>query len=287
MKSKKIVAMIVAFAAFMAVATSGFAAVTTTTTYNSIADKVVVDVDVTGADAGSEVTYLVKSNNQIVYIDQKTADNSGNVGFDYKIAKNKIVGLSTDVKFGTDGEAAITDTTPLALANVAVSTDDKATITFFKELACQNEIGANAIVGNGDVIFARVDVADGYEIDSVSGLVDGSGFVYKVSGNSVSVTTKPIVVTPEIQVPEQEELKEIIAKDKEIEVEGEKVQATEYTKVVKVVGQPKEIGVEYDGYRFPALTTGGAYESGKLYAVRIIVSKDVVIDTLPTYMDVE
>ena len=33
MKSKKIVAMIVAFAAFMAVATSGLAAVTTTTEY--------------------------------------------------------------------------------------------------------------------------------------------------------------------------------------------------------------------------------------------------------------
>ena len=59
MKSKKIVALIVAFAAFMAVATSGLAAVTTTTTYNAEdATKVLVDVEVTGVSG--EVTYLVK-----------------------------------------------------------------------------------------------------------------------------------------------------------------------------------------------------------------------------------
>ena len=68
-------------------------------------------------------------------------------------------------------------------------------------------------------------------------------------------------------------------------VEGEvPEEAVQYVKVMKVVGQPKEVGVEYDGYKFPALANGGVYESGKLYAVRIIVKHGVVIDTLPTYM---
>ena len=155
MKSKKIIAMIVAFAAFMAVATSGFAAVTTTTTYNEIADKVVVDVDVTEATPDSEVTYLVKSNGDIVYIDQKTADASGNVGFDYKIAKTKIAGLATDVKFGTNGSAAITDTTALYLADVTATTDSNATIAFYTDANCETLIGDAAIVGSEDVIYAK------------------------------------------------------------------------------------------------------------------------------------
>ena len=77
MKSKKIIAMIVAFAAFMAVATSGLAAATveTKTTYNlEDTSKVYVEVDVTSAAAGKEVTYLVKTSKEIVYIDQQTAD---------------------------------------------------------------------------------------------------------------------------------------------------------------------------------------------------------------------
>ena len=98
MKSKKIVAMFVALLTFMAVATSGLAAVTTTTTYNTVSDRVEVKVDVTEATSSSEVTYLVKSNDEIVYIDQQTADENGKVSFDYKIAKNKIVNLSTSVQ---------------------------------------------------------------------------------------------------------------------------------------------------------------------------------------------
>ena len=285
MKSKKIIAMIVAFAAFMAVATSGFAAVTTTTTYNNIADKVEVSVDVTEATPDSEVTYLVKSNNQIVYIDQKTADANGAVGFDYKIAKDKIANLATDVKFGTNGAAAITDTTPLALNRVAVETDANATIAFYKDAACESLIGDAAVVGTQDVIYAEVTVKDGFEIAAVAGLeATATANVYKVIANAVSVTTKATVVAPEVQVPELEGTTDFIAEEK---VEGEEVVSKQYTKVVKVVGQPKEVGVEYDGFRYKAMPSNGAYESGKLYAVRIIVSKDVVIDTLPTYMVAE
>lgn len=288
MKSKKIIAMIVAFAAFMAVATSGFAAVTTTTTYNEIADKVVVDVDVTEATPSSEVTYLVKSGNEIVYIDQKTADESGNVGFDYKIAKGKIVDLSTDVKFGTDGSAAITDTTALYLADVTATADENATIAFYTDAACENLIGDAAIVGNNDTIYAKVTVADGFEINTVSGLKEtATANIYEVTANAVEVTTKSTYVAPGVQLPTEEGLADMMteattAKDSE----GNDVEAVQYTQVLKVVGQPSVVGVEYGHRRFPALTAdGGAYESGKLYAVRIIVKADQVIENLPTYVE--
>ena len=286
MKSKKIIAMIVAFAAFMAVATSGFAAVTTTTTYNQVADKVVVDVDVTEATPDSEVTYLVKaSNGDIVYIDQKTADASGNVGFDYKIAKNKISDLVTDVKFGTNGAAAITDTTALALANVDVTVDANATIAFYSDAACQNLIGDAAVVGNSDVIYAKVTVANGYEIDAVNGLeATADDSVYKVTGNAVSVTTKSTYVPPSVAEPEQEELKAVISENvKADNGQGEEVDAVAFTKVLKVVGQPTEVGIVYDGVEYKALKNGDNYDNNTLYAVRLIFADGTVITEFDTY----
>ena len=289
MKSKKILAMVVAFASFMAVATSGLAAVDTTTTYNTASGKVEVEVDVTGATAGSEVTYLVKSNDAIVYIDQQTADGTGAVSFDYKIAKDKIVNLATDVQFGTNGEAAIEGAAALALANINVTAGENATIAFYADAACETLIGDAAIVGNKDEIYAKIVVAEGFAIDTVTGLAEtATANVYKVIANDVAFTTKATYVEPEIQEPEQEELKEIITEDavsSDGSESGEAIEVTKVTKVLKVVGQPTEVGVEYNGYKFPALTNGGAYESGKLYAVRIIVKKGVVIDTLPTYMN--
>ena len=284
MKSKKIIAMIVAFATFMALATSSFAAVTTTTTYNEIADKVVVDVEVTEATPSSEVTYLVKSNGQIVYIDQKTASTEGKVDFDYKIAKDKIVGLATDVKFGTNGAAAITDTEALVLNNVTVQKDANVTaIVFYKDAACEELIGDAAVVGTEDVIYAKVTVAEGFEIDQVSGLVDGSGDVYKVQGTAISVTTKATKVDPGVQAPEDAQIDPV---EKEMEIDGETVVVKEYTTVLKVVGTPTEVGVEYDGEKYPALNLDGATnftDTNGLCAVRIIVGADVVVDGLEPY----
>lgn len=286
MKSKKIIAMIVAFAAFMAVATSGFAAVSTTTTYNQLTDKVVVDVDVTEATEGSEVTYLVKNSDDIiVYIDQKTADEYGAVGFDYKIAKDKIEDLETTVKFGTNGDKAITDTTALVLNDVIVTKDANVTaITFYKDATCAEEIGAEAVVGTEDVIYAKVEVASGYEIDQVSGLVDGSGDVYKVQGTAISVTTKATKVDPGVETPADVEIPEV--ENETVEVDGKPVEVKTVTKVLKVVGQPTEVGVIYNGVEYPALNVGGeskfTTENG-LCAVRIIVGKDVVVDGLQAY----
>lgn len=288
MKSKKILATIVAFASFMAVATSGLAAVTTTTTYNEIADKVIVDVDVTDATPDSEVTYLVKSNDAIVYIDQQTADENGAVSFDYKIAKDKIVGLTTDVQFGTNGLAAIDgDDKAIELANITVNAGDNAAIAFYKDAACENLIGEAAVVGDGDTIYAKITCEEGYEVDTVSGLETSGSDVYLVKANEVSFTTKSTYVAPEVQLPTEEGLADMATEEVKTEnFEGEEIDAVQYTQVLKVVGRPSVVGVEYGHRRFPALTAdGGAYESGKLYAVRIIVEKGVVITSLPSYYE--
>jgi hypothetical protein len=293
MKSKKIIAMIVAFAAFMAVATSGFAAVTTTTTYNQVADKVVVNVDVTEATPGSEVTYLVKnSEGQIVYIDQKTATD-GAASFDYKIAKGKITDLITDVKFGTNG-AAITDTTPLYLANVAATTDANATIAFYKDAECETLIGDAAVVGTEDVIFAKVTVADGFEIDSVVGLEEtATANVYKVAANAVSVTTKATVVAPGVtDAPADAVVNNGDEIEEDMEINGETVAVKTVTKVFKVVGTPSEVGVKIGDDEYPAYAYDSSAENGQgakftsadgLCAVRVIVGKEVVIDGLEPY----
>ncbi len=291
MKSKKIVAMFVALLTFMAVATSGLAAVTTvstTTIYNQITDKVVVDVDVTGATPGSEVTYLVKSNNVPVYIDQKTADGSGNVGFDYKIAQAKIVDLSTNVQFGTNGEVAISgDDEAIQLDNVAITSDGYATVEFFKDAACAELIGNTAIIGDGDTIYAKITVADGREIDEtrLAGLGSASGNIYTVTDSNISIYTKTTGVAADVVEPEQDELKGLLSEPVTVEVGGQTVAATKYTKVFKVVGQPSDVGVIYNNELYKALPEGVAYADGSLYAVAIIVDNNTVIDALPTYCE--
>ena len=161
MKSKKIIAMIVAFAAFMAVATSGLAAATvqTTTKYNTIAGKIDVQVDVTDAEAGSEVTYLVKNGEKIVYIDQKTAT-GGLAEFDYKISKAEMTnGLTTSVKLGTNS-ATIAMPTVNGLNLTAVTNNtaaDVATVEFVKNLeGAAVDTNAPVAVGDDETIYARV-----------------------------------------------------------------------------------------------------------------------------------
>lgn len=191
MKCKKIAAMIVASATFMAFATSGFAAsVTTTTTYNKISDKVVVDVNVTGAQTGKEVTYLVKSKdtgNKIVYIDQKTATD-GKVNFNYKVAKSDITKLGATVQFGTDGTEAITGYGDIQFTTPGV-TCPNATITFYSDNLCENAITGTLALGTNETVYAKVVPADKYQVDAVKvngSEVKDSGGVYTIA-NATSV----------------------------------------------------------------------------------------------------
>ena len=277
MKSKKIIAMIVAFAAFMAVATSGLAAVSTTTTYNTASGKVEVDVDITGATANSEVTYLVNSGSKgIVYIDQRTADGSGNVSFEYKIDKDDMDGILTEVKYGTNGQVAanaggfVNSDATIELANVSVNASN-ATVELSSKADFSDVV---TTVGDGDTTYVRVTPVSGYVIESVTigGVAqDIAATSYTMVGNKAIVVTTEVEqkqpgatatpVTETITFAGTDENKEAV------EADGAYVATT----LIKVTGTPSEVWVEVDGVKYiaqPGAT--GAYVDGGVYAVRII-----------------
>ena len=288
MKSKKIVALIVAFAAFMAVATSGLAAVTTTTTYNtSDASKIAVYVKVDGVS--DEVTYLVKSGSTIVYIDQQTAK-QGSVEFDYKISKEKMSGLSTAVQFGTNG-TAIADYDASLPFNQVSTTSDGATVTYYTDVDAKNEVYSQDLVAYGnnpeEELYAKVvfdTTSKEIDWDKTTGLERGEGNVFKVNGTSVSIALKATSVAPGVGDFEEDGYKDVIVDSAADVTVGDKVIKTKaHTKYIKTVGTPEEIGVAYNGYRYKAMAENNAYEANKVYAVRIITEENEVVDLKPYY----
>lgn len=290
MKSKKIVALIVAFAAFMAVATSGLAAVTsTTTTY--LNDKVEVTA-VVEAEAGKEVTYLVAdSDGDIVYIDQKTAT-GGTATFEYKIAKNKIPDLVTDVKLGTDGNVAVNGgTKELEFDKVRVTKDAGVeSVKFYTESACATEV-TDLTLGNADKLYAAVEVKETtHELVSVS--INGNdqevAAVYEVTmGDELVVTTKEKDVTPDIVVDEVV----VDSSDIELDETDENRAYVEDTVnydvkdfALKITGNPENAGIVVGDTFYEALKGGAAeYDPNKIYAVRIITKKGETITGSPVY----
>lgn len=292
MKCKKIAAMIVASATFMVFATSGFAAasVNTTTTYNQISDKVEVNVAVTGADAGKEVTYLVKSKdagNKIVYIDQKTATD-GTVNFNYKVAKADITKLGATVQFGTDGTTVITGDGDIEFTKPGV-TCSNADITFYSDKSCENAIADTLVVGKGEKVYAQVKPHKDYEVKSVK--VNGSevvadGGVYTITNaTTIVVETSSTYVAPGVETPE-------ITYDKEtqdggsITIDGEKFDnVVTKTTILKVVGAPKEVGVTYNGTKYPALKLDGSNftDADGLCAVKIVAPAGTEIVVTPYF----
>lgn len=281
MKSKKIVALIVAFAAFMAVATSGLAA-TTTTTY--LGEKVSVRTEI-AAETGKEVTYLVKSGNEIVYIDQQTAEDNKAV-FDYKIAKNKIVDLTTDVQFGTNGTAFTTDALEgkaLEFGEVTVNSDaGVADVTFHTDEACETAAVANTL-GTEDEVYAKVELVSGYVLKSVTvnaAAQDLSGKYLVKKGDTLTIVTEAQVVTPEVEADNT-----VI--ESLLPVDAEYADETKYKVnnfAIKVVaGAPTKVGIlvgdEATGSFYPALTVDDApYNANDVYAVRIITAAGEVIN---------
>jgi hypothetical protein len=294
MKSKKIVAMIVAFAAFMAVATSGLAAVTTTTEYyTNDANKVSVEVAVTSAAAGSEVTYLVESGEDIVYIDQQTADENGAVNFNYKISKGKLTDYAATVKFGTDGNKSIDYAADdnIAFNGITADIDANAIVGFYLDVNCNSAVDVKDIkVGDKDVIYALVDFAVGYELDTMSGLEKATGNVYKVTDiNNVVVKAKPSYVAPGATIdPTVNSAGMSAAPTTTTDSMGNEIAAKAVTTIVKVVGTPSEVGVKWENpktnetWEFPALGLAG-YEDVKLRAVRIVMGVEEIVDGLQAY----
>ncbi len=290
MKSKKIIAMIVAFAAFMAVATSGLAAVTTTTTYNADAEKVLVEVNVTDASENSEVTYLVKNGENIVYIDQKPANGTGAVNFTYRIDKDDIADLKTTVKFGTNGAKSIDDTKPLDLANknVVINGDEGSAIVELSSVQDFAQGKEVAVIGNADTTYVRVTAVGEYKVDSVTiGGVpqnDISGTFTMLGNQPIVVTTSKKEVTPSVSV---ETITETIEFENDADADAEIINAEGMVSTiafVKPTGSPNVIGVKVGDDIYPALNVDKTttYNPNTIYAVRII-DKDTV--TLTPYWE--
>ena len=302
MKSKKIVALIVAFAAFMAVATSGLAAISTTTTYSS--DKVSVTA-VVDAEAGKEVTYLVKNNADpavIVYIDQQTADENGKATFEYKIATSKISGLATTVSLGTDGSVEVdsagnTDKN-LKFGTVTVSGDNITVVGYYSDPECNSE--AENKLGNDpdQYIYVKIVPVSGYNITDATGGDDATvaptqAVVKCGMGDTVTVTTENVVSEPEINDWTAEITWNETANDgktkEDVGVPGAEVEqgkingkdAVAKTTFFKVTGKPAgDFGVKYGNEYYKALGADGQPASGEgYYAVRIIIDGTTVNDS--------
>ena len=282
MKSKKIVALIVAFAAFMAVATSGLAA-TTTTTY--LGEKVAVRAEI-DAETGKEVTYLVRNSaGDIIYIDQKPAA-SGKAVFDYKIAKDKIEDLVTSVQFGTNGTAFTDDALKgkdLAFGDVTVVSDaGVADVTFHTDPQCESDVVANTL-GTEDEVYAKVEVADGFVLNSVTinaSAQDLSGKYLVKKGDVLTIATAEQVVNPKVETDST--VVENYAPVDNKYADAEKYSVATYA--IKVVaGAPTKVGLlvgdEATGSFYPALTYNNEpYNANDVYAVRIITDAGEVIN---------
>ena len=306
MKSKKIVAMFVALLTFMAVATSGLAAVTTTTNYILSDEKVNVIVNVDGATSSSEVTYLVtNSDGRIVYIDQAKADDNGGVVFNYKIAKEKLPGLKTNVSMGTNGANKIsTSGRTIKLGTVELTVDVNATVAFYPNGNCDpsEELSKdNLIVGTENSIFAVVTPNAGYEIAKVTGktvdVASASATIELELGDIVDVTTQPTSTEATVyefsKVTSDASLKD--AEGNEITAETENgiysdtvdEKYTAVTKILKVAGTYSEVGIKYEdgSAKFPALNLEGnvatSFIDETLYAVRVVFEGTDVKNLVP------
>ncbi len=244
MKSRKLKAIFAALSAVavMATAMTGFAAATTT--YDLANNKVVVSETVRTAEAGKEVTYLVKSNDNIVYIDQATADNTGSATFNYKIAVDKLdVNLSTLATFGTDGDTPITDGSDvLPLAKFGDDNAETYTVEFTK-----------AITGSEDTANATIVAKDGYEITAVKingeAQVDFVGTVELKIGDVLVVETQPqqtdVVINDSAKYVEFDDANDAYLATCVITFTGDKSEA---------IGK---IGMIYENHFYPALAAEG------------------------------
>lgn len=103
MKSRNLKAIFAAFsaAAILATATTGFAAtVNTTADYDFAAGKVAVTAVISNAAAG-EVTYVLKANDKVAYIDQQTATGA-DLEFDYVVDEANLANLTGEVTLASN-----------------------------------------------------------------------------------------------------------------------------------------------------------------------------------------
>ncbi len=257
--------------ALLATAMTGFAAnVATTTIYNTGYDKVEVTTTVTNATDNSEVTYLVKSGSDIVYIDQDTAE-GGTVQFVYKIAKEKIEEYSSDVTFGTNADDSFDgDTGTLGIVGLTDVVAETYTITYVEDAAVL-----------GEEVTVNITVADNYEITDIIVGDESKGSdntTFKVAyGTSIDVKTKEAEKTPAISV----------YKD---------LDGTTFTAVIIPDGNIDEFGIQYalfndkDGNPITKLYKSLEKDMSKPAAVQLILPEDkaeVPLDGFKPYFKVD
>lgn len=260
MKCKSIVSLLLALTV-SSVGVVGMAAeVNTTTTYNTVSDKIEVNTAVSGAEDGSEVTYIVRSSGEVVYIDQDTAED-GNVNFIYKIDKTKLAkDYSTSVKFGSSAsdESFIgenVDTLGIVELQQPESTENY-TIVY--------NGGAQAW-GPGEKVTAVIDAKEGYEVTAI--YIDGVR--QDVVGNTVEITYGQ-TVTADVQKVVVESGVNYIALGLETESEENKVLKSRIV-ILKPYGNVDKIGVVYDGNFYASAVN-------EMSAVKIIFPADVTED---------
>lgn len=281
MKSSKLKATLAAVSAIavMASASTSFAAVNTTATYNTTTDKVDVVATVTDLTPNKEVTYLVKSGETIVYIDQATLSTTGTATFNYKIAKNKIADLQTAVTYGTDGTEPAPAADNLGLGNVTGSATN-ATIEYYTDEVCSADkkiTDTSVVAGKGETIYAKITPETGYEIKTVT--IGGTAqteikSVYSLTaGQAITVTaektsTAPVVITAD---PVQDDVTDMTVDVDNVATAVKK----SVTTVLKVenAAEVTEYGVIFNGVAYPAINV----EGNTNVAVRILTTDDTEI----------
>lgn len=142
MKSRNLKAIFAALttAAVMATATTSFAAVTSTATYNDVNGKVKINVAI--ADESKPVTYKAVSGGKIVYIDQATAD------FSYYVDSAEVADLaiSVDSNAGPGNISLATETlaAPEATKVPAESEEGKSVMFVLQTVGKPAEFGLKA-----------------------------------------------------------------------------------------------------------------------------------------------
>ena len=267
---KLLVAVMVAMTV-CAMSVSAFAAtVTTTTSYSG--DNVTVTTNVTGAVANEEVAYMVKdtaatelNNETIYYIDQKTADGSGNVApFSFTMAKSKIIGTaSATVLAGTESTAANASDYTVDGVDTGVINLTDCTVTY-------------TVAGGGRVILANAaalgDVnaggsATALKSETISFWVipEAGKKLATVNGSAATLTNGVYThaVTGDATLAFVFAADEAVATvvpsgDATIDVAGEQPTVS---LTAKATGNFTEAGIKIDGVKYPALGFGldGAY----------------------------
>ena len=179
-------------ASAMLLSTTAFAATTKTVTKYSTTTGTTVKSTVSGLTEGSMVTYLaVKGENQpvsgngdnIVYIGQKTVDNTNTATFSYTLSGQPTVGTTyATVKYGSSVDT-IEDTNKVEVGKATVTWDQVA-----------GTVTGDVLVGSGDEVEISLTAASGSEIVKITKNgqpVEIQKTIKAVAGDQIVVTAIP------------------------------------------------------------------------------------------------